>query len=78
MRRSNAGEERIHLIHPSTLELKFNERLGRCVGRQKDRLGRITCLRAAEQAGHKGNYFTGANIAGFIKVANAMMDHGDT
>ena len=37
-----------------------------------------TCLRAAERAGHKGNYFTGANIAGFIKVANAMMDHGNT
>jgi glutamate dehydrogenase (NADP+) len=37
-----------------------------------------TCLRAAEQAGHQGNYFTGANIAGFIKVANAMMDHGNT
>jgi glutamate dehydrogenase (NADP+) len=36
-----------------------------------------TCLRAAEQFGAKGNYFTGANIAGFIKVANAMIDHGN-
>lgn len=36
-----------------------------------------TCLRAAEQAGHKGNYFTGANIAGFIKVAHTMIDHGN-
>ncbi|PID40491.1 MAG: NADP-specific glutamate dehydrogenase [Proteobacteria bacterium] len=36
-----------------------------------------TCLHAAEQFGKKGNYFTGANIAGFIKVANAMIDHGN-
>jgi hypothetical protein len=27
---------------------------------------------------YKGNYFTGANIVGFIKVANTMMDHGNT
>jgi len=31
---------------------------------------------AAEAYGHKGNYIVGANIAGFIKVANAMMDQG--
>ena len=37
-----------------------------------------TCLRAAAQAGQPGNYFTGANIAGFIKVANTMIDHGNT
>lgn len=35
------------------------------------------CLRAAEQYGDKGNYFTGANIAGFVKVANAMIEHGN-
>jgi len=31
---------------------------------------------AAEAYGYKGNYIVGANIAGFIKVANAMMDQG--
>lgn len=31
---------------------------------------------AAEEFGHKGNLVMGANIAGFLKVANAMMDHG--
>jgi glutamate dehydrogenase (NADP+) len=35
-----------------------------------------TCLAAAEASGHPGNYFMGANIAGFIKVANAMLDQG--
>ena len=35
-----------------------------------------TCLEAAEEYGHAGNYVTGANIAGFIKVVNAMLDQG--
>ncbi len=36
------------------------------------------CLQAAERYGDPGNYFSGANIAGFIKVANAMLDQGNT
>ncbi len=35
-----------------------------------------TCLDAAEQYGTPGNYMNGANIAGFIKVVNAMLDQG--
>ena len=35
-----------------------------------------TCLDAAEQHGSPGNYVAGANIAGFIKVVNAMLDQG--
>lgn len=31
---------------------------------------------AAEEYGHKGNYVVGANIAGFLKVAEAMMSQG--
>lgn len=31
---------------------------------------------AAEAYGHKGNYLVGANIAGFLKVSEAMMDQG--
>ena len=34
------------------------------------------CLEAAEDYGHSGNYQMGANIAGFVKVVNAMMDQG--
>ena len=47
-----------------------------------DRLRRImkqihrNCLDAAERYGQKGNYVAGANIAGFLKVADAMMDQG--
>jgi len=34
------------------------------------------CLHAAEEYGSAGNYVNGANIAGFIKVADAMLDQG--
>lgn len=35
-----------------------------------------TCLDTAEKYGTPGNYVNGANIAGFLKVADAMMDQG--
>lgn len=35
-----------------------------------------TCLDAAAEYGEPGNYLVGANIAGFVKVVNAMMDQG--
>ena len=34
------------------------------------------CIYASSAYGTPGNYVNGANIAGFIKVANAMMDQG--
>jgi glutamate dehydrogenase (NADP+) len=47
-----------------------------------DRLHKImkaihrTCRETAEVFGTPGNYVNGANIAGFLKVADAMMDQG--
>jgi len=47
-----------------------------------NRLGMImksihqSCVEASERFGTPGNYVNGANIAGFIKVADAMMDLG--
>ena len=35
-----------------------------------------TCLSAADRFGAPGNYVHGANIAGFLKVADAMLDQG--
>jgi glutamate dehydrogenase (NADP+) len=35
-----------------------------------------TALAAAKEYGKPGNYMAGANIAGFIKVANAMKSQG--
>jgi len=34
------------------------------------------CVGAAEEYGAPGNYVNGANIAGFVKVADSMMDQG--
>jgi glutamate dehydrogenase (NADP+) len=34
------------------------------------------CLAAAEEYGTPGNYMNGANIAGFVKVVEAMLDQG--
>jgi glutamate dehydrogenase (NADP+) len=34
------------------------------------------CVETGERFGTPGNYVNGANIAGFLKVANAMMDQG--
>jgi glutamate dehydrogenase (NADP+) len=34
------------------------------------------CIDAADRFGTPGNYVNGANIAGFLKVADAMMDQG--
>jgi len=35
-----------------------------------------SCVEAAEEYGTPGNYVNGANIAGFVKVADSMMDQG--
>ena len=35
-----------------------------------------SCLTYAEQFAHKGDYVAGANIAGFLKVADSMIDQG--
>ena len=34
------------------------------------------CYRTAEEYGTPGNLVNGANIAGFLKVANSMLDQG--
>ena len=35
-----------------------------------------SCVDASDRFGTPGNYVNGANIAGFLKVADAMMDQG--
>lgn len=35
-----------------------------------------TCQETSEEFGDPGNYVLGANISGFVKVANSMMDQG--
>ncbi|HED38778.1 MAG TPA: glutamate dehydrogenase, partial [Ignavibacteria bacterium] len=35
-----------------------------------------TCIQMADRFNTPGNYVNGANIGGFLKVADAMMDQG--
>jgi len=35
-----------------------------------------SCMDAAAEYGRPGNYFAGANIVGFVRVVNAMLDQG--
>jgi glutamate dehydrogenase (NADP+) len=46
--------------------------------RLKDIMNRIhtACVATAEEYGQPGNYVIGANIAGFVKVADSMIDQG--
>jgi len=75
---SNAGG-----VAVSGLEMAQNStRLSWSYGEVDNHLKRImksiheSCLEAADKYGVPGNYIAGANIAGFLKVANAMIDQG--
>lgn len=47
-------------------------------GRLREIMSRIhnTCVETADRYGTQGNYVDGANIAGFLKIADAMIDLG--
>jgi glutamate dehydrogenase (NADP+) len=70
-------------VATSGLEMSQNS-MRYCWSREEvdDKLHRImkdihkACVEAAERFGTPGNYVNGANIAGFLKVADAMMDQG--
>ena len=75
---SNAGG-----VATSGLEMSQNsERLSWTAEEVDNRLKNImkaihdNAYAAAEKYGHKGNYVAGANIAGFVKVADAMVAQG--
>ena len=75
---SNAGG-----VATSGLEMSQNSmRLGWTAQEVDARLHQIminihqSCVSAAERFGTPGNYVNGANIAGFLKVADSMIDQG--
>ncbi|MDD2388327.1 MAG: NADP-specific glutamate dehydrogenase [Desulfobacterales bacterium] len=75
---SNAGG-----VSVSGLEMSQNSmRLAWSSEEVDNRLKRImqsihkTCLDTAEEYGTPGNYMNGANIAGFVKIVDAMLDQG--
>ena len=75
---SNAGG-----VATSALEMQQNaSRDSWEFGYTEERLARImtnihdTCLATADDYGRPGDYVTGANVAGFLRVADAMMAFG--
>ena len=70
-------------VATSGLEMSQNSmRLSWSRGEVDRRLNEImvnihkTCAETAKEYGQPGNYVMGANIAGFVKVADAMLDQG--
>jgi glutamate dehydrogenase (NADP+) len=70
-------------VATSALEMQQNASRDKwSYGQTEQRLQHImrdihdTCLQTATAYGRPGDYLTGANIAGFIRVADAMLAHG--
>jgi len=75
---SNAGGVAVSGLEMAQNSMRLNWTAEEIDKRLKMIMKRIhqSCLDAAEEYGAPGNYLVGANIAGFIKVVNAMLDQG--
>ncbi|PID73653.1 MAG: NADP-specific glutamate dehydrogenase [Desulfobacterales bacterium] len=75
---ANAGGVAVSGLEMSQNSMRINWTRKEVDGRLKTIMKSIhnTCLNAAEEYGAPGNYMVGANIAGFVKVVNAMLDQG--
>ncbi len=75
---ANAGGVAVSGLEMAQNSMRLNWSLDEVDSRLKMTMKRIhrTCLDAAAEYGIPGNYLAGANIAGFLKVVNAMLDQG--
>jgi glutamate dehydrogenase (NADP+) len=75
---ANAGGVAVSGLEMAQNSMRLNWSREEVDGRLKMTMKSIhrTCLNAAAEYGSPGNYFVGANIAGFLKVVNAMLDQG--
>jgi glutamate dehydrogenase (NADP+) len=75
---ANAGGVAVSGLEMTQNNMRYNWSREEIDGRLREIMKNIhgTSLQAAERFGVPGNYVSGANIAGFLKVANAMMDQG--
>jgi glutamate dehydrogenase (NADP+) len=75
---ANAGGVAVSGLEMSQDALRMSWRREEVDARLKDVMKAIhkQCLVTAEEYGTPGNYVNGANIAGFLKVADAMLDQG--
>ena len=75
---SNAGGVSVSGLEMSQNSMRLNWPKEEVDNRLKHIMKNIhkMCMETAEQYGEPGNYVVGANIAGFIKVVDAMIDQG--
>lgn len=75
---SNAGGVAVSGLEMSQNSMRLSWPREEVDGRLRTIMKNIhrTCLDASAEYGKPGNYMVGANIAGFVKVVNAMIDQG--
>jgi glutamate dehydrogenase (NADP+) len=75
---ANAGGVAVSGLEMAQNSMRFSWTREEVDGRLKVIMKNIheACLNAAEEFGTPGNYVNGANIAGFMRVADAMIDQG--
>jgi len=75
---ANAGGVAVSGLEMAQNSMRLNWSRDEVDNRLKMTMKRIhrTCQDAAAEYGSPGNYLAGANIAGFLKVVNAMLDQG--
>ncbi|MFH1951470.1 MAG: NADP-specific glutamate dehydrogenase [Pseudomonadota bacterium] len=75
---SNAGGVAVSGLEMAQNSMRLNWPKEEVDGRLKMIMKSIhqSCIDAAADYGQPGNYVAGANIAGFVKVVNAMLDQG--
>ncbi len=75
---ANAGGVATSALEMSQNSMRYSWTFEEVDAKLKDIMEGIfeKCDTAAKKYGHEGNYVMGANIAGFEKVADAMMAHG--
>lgn len=75
---ANAGGVSVSGLEMSQNSMRLNWPREEVDKRLKDIMKNIhkMCQETADQYGAPGNYVVGANIAGFVKVVDAMIDQG--
>jgi len=75
---ANAGGVAVSSLEMSQNSLRYSWTREEVDGKLKQIMQSIhdQAAEAAKQYGKEGNYALGANVAGFLKVANSMMDQG--
>ncbi|MFT5152612.1 MAG: glutamate dehydrogenase (NADP+), partial [Planctomycetota bacterium] len=75
---ANAGGVAVSGLEMAQNSMRYNWHRQEVDDRLKVIMGDIhkSCVEAADRFGTPGNYVDGANIAGFLKVADSMIDQG--